>query len=142
MNLRRLTRPSNLRGCRSIRCRTPALKQLLHCDAPETRDVVLFWRARLTFCLRATMLEPRVIWRRVGIGFQRFLIRTRFHTVRVMGGRKGAPRRRRALLPLNSQLRTCPDASANFRLCATLRHGSSVARPDETPETGHLSHGG
>src|SRR5215813_229566 len=39
MNLRRLTRPSNLRGCRSIRCRTPALKQLLNCDAPETRDV-------------------------------------------------------------------------------------------------------
>jgi hypothetical protein len=25
---------------------------------------------------------------------------------------------------------------------ATLRHGSSVARPDETPETGHLSHSG
>ena len=25
----------------SIRCRTPALKQLLHCDAPKTRDTVL-----------------------------------------------------------------------------------------------------
>src|SRR5215470_6269612 len=28
MNFRRLTRPPDLRGCQSIRCRTPALKHL------------------------------------------------------------------------------------------------------------------
>src|SRR5215467_6900754 len=38
MNSRRLTRSPNQRGCQSIRCRTPALKQLLHREVPGARE--------------------------------------------------------------------------------------------------------
>src|SRR5262245_521022 len=37
MSARRLTRPSALRECQSIRPRTPALNQLLHREVPGTR---------------------------------------------------------------------------------------------------------
>src|SRR5262245_36021566 len=48
-------------------------------------------------------------------------LRPRASETSLVYGRRKITRRRRALLPINPQLRTCPGASANFRLCANSR---------------------
>src|SRR5215471_5285775 len=51
MNSRRLTRSPDLRGCQSIRCRTLALKQLLHRNAPRyAMSAAALGRAKTQTC--------------------------------------------------------------------------------------------
>src|SRR5436190_14684569 len=48
-----------------------------------------FWCPGHILAFMLLCVEPRVIWGLVGIGFQRFLIRTRFHAARVTNGPRG-----------------------------------------------------